>query len=88
MLLFNETDAAQSVVLRNKELAPGQTATVFGAVTRDRLAGRDECDDPGQRRGGRAYQVARGGSGWFATKAASTPLSICPANLDSPVLPG
>jgi len=30
VLLFNETDAAQSVVLTNKERAPGQTAPVFG----------------------------------------------------------
>ncbi|MCY2988890.1 MAG: hypothetical protein NTY19_13625 [Planctomycetota bacterium] len=34
VLLFNETDAAQSVVLTNKELAPGQTATVFGTSSR------------------------------------------------------
>jgi hypothetical protein len=34
VLLFNDTDAAQSVVLRNKELAPGQTATVFGTSSR------------------------------------------------------
>ena len=34
VLLFNETDAAQSVVLRNQELAPGQTATVFGTSSR------------------------------------------------------
>ena len=34
VLLFNETDAAQSVVLRNRDLAPGETATVFGASSR------------------------------------------------------
>jgi hypothetical protein len=30
VLLFNETDAARSVVLKNRELTPGQTATEFG----------------------------------------------------------
>ena len=34
VLLFNETDAPQSVVLQNKDLTPGQTATVFGTSTR------------------------------------------------------
>ena len=34
VLLFNETEASQSVVLQNKGLTPGQTATVFGASTR------------------------------------------------------
>lgn len=34
VLLFNETDAAQSVVLKNKDLTPGQSATVFGTSSR------------------------------------------------------
>jgi hypothetical protein len=32
--LFNDTDAAQSVVLGNTELTPGQTATGFGTSSR------------------------------------------------------
>lgn len=34
VLLFNETDAAKSVVLRNRDLTPGQAAAVFGTSLR------------------------------------------------------
>ncbi len=30
VLLFNETNSPQSVVLQNKDLTPGQDATMFG----------------------------------------------------------